>query len=268
MLDIQGFIIKAQSVVCPQCNEVFATPDLAKMKKLTTDSQVETDLHRVLPDPFIRSTFVAVCPACLYAWWFAAFAPHYIIPDLVPETPSIEFPKKFALAVLSGRNNGAHALDRAMLALNGCWCAREAHVLAGIANSAEAVADNTRWLTLAKQELEEALADQEWQGNRNRYQYILGEVLRQLGEFEKAIKCFETVDRRSMLPRQLVVHQIKMAQAQQSQPDFLPPYLVEMIFLPKPQVIEIAPEALAEQAEQKAQVTEVVNVPTPHSIPA
>jgi len=280
MLDIQGFLIKAQAVVCPQCNEVFATPDLAKMTKLTCDSQVETDLHRVLPDPFIRSTFVAVCPACLYAWWFAAFAPHYIVADLVPETPTIEFPKKFALAVLSGRNNGAHALDRAMLALNGCWCAREGFVLAGTQDSPEAVAENTRWLNLAKQELEEALSDQEWEGNRNRYQYILGEVLRQLGEFEAALKYFESVDRRSMLPRQLVVHQIKMAQAQHSHPDFLPPHLVEMIFLPKTQVVETLPEQPEpEQTSQSIAQTsipqtqssapaEFINASTPHLIPA
>jgi lipopolysaccharide biosynthesis regulator YciM len=155
--------------------------------------------------------------------------------------------------------------------LNGCWCAREAYVVAGTSQQPEAIADNTRWLNLAKQELEEALADHDWDGNRNRYQYIMGEVLRQLGEFEAAIKYFEGVDRRSMLPRQLVVHQIKMAQAQQCQPDFLPPHLVEMIFLPKQAVVETAPEELEQsrlEAGAPEQRTEFVNVPTPHSIPA
>jgi hypothetical protein len=267
MLDVHGFYIKAQSVVCPQCNEVFATLDLAKMNKLTPDSQVETDLHRVLPDPLIRSTFIAVCPACLYAWWFAAFAPHYVVPDLVPESPTIEFPKKFALAVLSGRNNGAHALDRAMLPLNGCWCAREVHTKAGTSNTPEAVAENIKWLTLASQELEEALKDDNWDGNRNRYQYIMGEVQRQLGEFDKAIAYFQSVDRRSMLPRQLVTHQLQMAEAKLSNPDLLPPFLVEMIFLPKAQVIETLPEPQLADYQQPAQSADVLT-PAPQSIPA
>lgn len=234
MLVIQDFHIRAESVICPACNVVFATPNIAKMPNLTRDSQVEADLHRVLPDPFIRAAFIAICPACIHAWWFSAFAPHYIIPDLVPETPDVELPKKFAHAVLTGRKSGAHALDRATLALNGCWCAREAYAQAGTLDSEEYAADNVRWLTLAAQELDEALRDQDWNGNRNRYMYMMGEILRQLGDFGSAMKYLEAVDRRSRLPRQLVEHQKQMTAASQSQPVTLPPHLVEEIFLPKP----------------------------------
>jgi hypothetical protein len=234
MLVIENFALRPESVICPECNTVFATPNIVRMPNMTRESLVEADLHRVLPDPIIRSAFVAICPACIYAWWFSAFAAHYIVPDLVPETPDVELSKKFAHAVLTGRKNGSHALDRATLALNGCWCAREQHTVAGTLNTPEYVAENTRWLTLAAQELDAALRDQEWEGNRNRYTYMMGEILRQLGDFDTALAYFNLVDRRAMLPKQLVEHQKQMAAARQSQTVTLPPHLVEEIFLPKP----------------------------------
>ena len=234
MLVIENFVLRPESVICPACNTVFATPNIVRMPNMTRDSKVEADLHRVLPDPIIRSAFVAICPACIYAWWFSAFASHYIIPDLVPETPDVELSKKFAHAVLTGRNNSSHSLDRATLALNGCWCSRESHTVAGTLNSEEYAADNTRWLTLAAQELDVALKDEEWSGNRNRYMYMMGEILRQLGDFDTALLYLNLVDRRSMLPRQLVEHQKQMTVARQAQPVTLPPHLVEEIFLPKP----------------------------------
>lgn len=234
MLVIENFVLRPESVICPACNTVFATPNVTRLPNMTRDSQVEADLHRVLPDPIIRASFVAVCPSCIYAWWFSAFSSHYILPELVPDTPDIELSKKFAHAVLTGRNNGSHSLDRANLALNGAWCARECHVLAGTTGSAEYQADNTRWLTLAAQELQEALLDESWTGNRNRYSYIMGEILRQLGEFDAALGYFNVVDRRSLLPKQLVEHQKQMAAAHQAQIVTLPPHLVEEIFLPKP----------------------------------
>jgi hypothetical protein len=234
MLVIENFALRPESVICPECNTVFATPNIVRMPNMTRESIVEADLHRVLPDPIIRSAFVAICPACIYAWWFSAFAAHYIVPDLVPETPDVELSKKFAHAVLTGRKNGSHSLDRATLALNGCWCSREQHTVAGTLNTPEYVADNTRWLSLAAQELDAALRDQEWEGNRNRYTYMMGEILRQLGDFDTALAYFNLVDRRAMLPKQLVEHQKQMAAAHQSQTVTLPPHLVEEIFLPKP----------------------------------
>lgn len=234
MLVIENFVLRPESVICPECNTVFATPNIARMPNMTRDSKVEADLHRVLPDPIIRASFVAICPACIYAWWFSAFASHYIIPDLVPDTPDVELSKKFAHAVLTGRKNGSHSLDRSTLALNGAWCSREQHAVAGTLNSPEYQADNTRWLTLAAQELDEALRDQEWTGNRNRYMYIMGEILRQLGDFDTSLAYLNMVDRRALLPKQLVDHQKQMAAAHQAQTVTLPPHLVEEIFLPKP----------------------------------
>jgi len=243
---IQEFVINDTSVVCPACNTVFATPNLAKMPNITRDSLIEADLHRVLPDPNIRAALVAMCPACIYTWWMSAFAPHYILPQLVPESPEIELPKKFAHAVLSGRQNGSHSLDRALLSLNGCWCAREAHLASGTLGSEEYVTTNHRWLTLAVQELDAALRDPEWDGNRSRYHYMMGEMLRQLGQFDAAVKEFNVVDRRSMLPRQLVEHQKTLAVAMNAEPTALPPFIIEEIFLPKaPPVISNIPATIS-----------------------
>jgi hypothetical protein len=89
-------------------------------------------------------------------------------------------------------------------------------------------------MKLAVQELEEALNDDSWQGNRSRYSYMMGEVLRQMGDFHKAVKYLDLVDRKSMLPFELIRHQREMAVNGQAEPVQLPPHLVEQIFMPKP----------------------------------
>src|SRR5271170_6287083 len=131
VVEILDFVVRDASLVCPACQTPFATPQLAEMPPITPDTIIEADLHRVLPDAQIRGALVAICPACIYTWWATAFAPHFFVPDLLVPAPEIEYPKKFAHAVLTGRNNGAHALDRALLALKGCWCLRETYIGAG-----------------------------------------------------------------------------------------------------------------------------------------
>ncbi|HEY9775054.1 MAG TPA: hypothetical protein V6C81_14920 [Planktothrix sp.] len=247
-VNIHDFIIADTSVVCPNCQMPFATPQVMKMPEITKDTVVEADLHRVLPHSSIRAALIAICPACVYTWWSTAFGPHYYVPDLLVPSPEIEYPKKFAHAVLSGRKSGAHALDRALLALNGCWCARETYIGAGPDQVESYQADNTRWLTLAAQELEEALSDDSWKGNRDRYTYLYAEVLRQLGRFEDAVKTFKAVKvRYSILPSQLVEHQQMLAQSGNPHPTELPPHLVEAIFMPKPIVL---PDAEPEPEEE------------------
>ncbi len=221
------YTLRQTTVVCPQCELVFATP-IAKMPKLTRDSAVETDLHRVLPDAAIRASLIAMCPECVYAWWLSGFAPHFILPEMVADSPPIDNAKKFGHAVLSGRKSGAHSLDRAIIALNGYWCAREDFQPA------------QKWLELSARELYEALSDDSWHGNRGRYQFIMGEILRLMGEFHDAVRFYNLVDRRSVLPKELIDHQIVQAKNGDSTPTLLPPHIVEAIFLPKPQVIPTA----------------------------
>lgn len=244
-VEIQDFIVKDSSIVCPACKTPFATPLVVRMPEMTRDTVVEADLHRVLPDACIRAALIAICPACIYTWWSTVFAPHFYVPDLLVPSPEVEYPKKFAHAVLTGRKNGAHAIDRALLALNGLWCARETYFGAGPEKLPEYKADNEKWLTLAAQELDEALRDPNWDGNRSRYSYMMGEILRQLGDFHNAVAYFDLVDRRSMLPVELVKHQRKLATDGNGEPVVLPPHVVEQIFMPKPLITREAPPTIA-----------------------
>lgn len=200
---------------------MFASPTIVTMPTISRDTPVEADLHRVLPDAAVRAALVAMCPACNYTWWVTAYRPHLFKPQLVPPTPLVDSPKKFAHAVLTGRQNQAHALDLALLALNGCWCAREAGQ------------PHERWLDLAGAELEKALKDPEWKGNRGYYHYIMGEICRQSGYFKGAIEHFGAVGPSSMLPRELVERQKVHAVSGDAKPVRLPPDLVETIFCPQ-----------------------------------
>ncbi len=225
----EDFVVIDISVVCPGCEYPFATPSLVNMPGPTRDTPVEADLHRILPHPAIRGAMVAMCPACQYTWWITAFRPHHYVPDLLVPTPDVEFSKKFGYAVLAGRKRGENLLELALLALNGAWCARE-EATAGLSQKN----DLPRWLKLAAQELDTAMKDASWQGNTHRYNYIMAEILRQMGDFQAALNLFNGLDKRSMLPRELIDHQIAMSRAGNSEPTLLPPHLVEEIFRLRP----------------------------------
>ena len=114
-----------------------------------------------------------------------------------------------------------HALDVALLALNGCWCAREANQ------------PHERWLDLAAQELEKALADDSWQGNRDYYHYVAGEVSRQNEDFHGAVRHFNQVVPQVRLPKELIDRQKVQAIAGDSAPSLLSPDMVELLFCPR-----------------------------------
>lgn len=223
------YTLKQSVLICPSCELIFATTQIDRTPALTRESRVEADLHRVMPDATIRASLLATCPECIYTWWLSAFAPHYMLPEMVPDAPPVSNDKKFGHAVLSGRKNGAHSLDRAVVALNGYWCAREDFL------------PSAKWLELAAKELHEALSDESWNGNRGRYQYIMGEVLRLMGDFHGAVRFYSMVTRRSVLPRQLIDHQIQAAKEGSSKPILLPPHIIEEIFLPRPALQSVRP---------------------------
>ena len=244
MQDGTEFLIKDTSVICPSCDYPFATPNLDTMPNLTADTPVEADLHRVLADPAARGALIAVCPACTYAWWISAFSSHHFVPDLLVPAPPVEYSKKFGVAIVSGRKTKEPLLDMALLAMNGYWCARE-EVAAGIGNASEI----QRWLKLAVKELKTAMEDASWQANTSRYNYILGELLRQMSDFHGAVSCLQAVDRRSLLPRELVDHQISLAKAGCADPILMPPRLVDEVFRLSPPVFELPePTPLVESA--------------------
>ncbi len=237
---LKRFVLAPKSLVCPTCETEFASISIANMPNITVETKIEADLHRVLPDAAFRSALLAMCPSCSYTWWTSSFKATHLLPQMLPDAPVVEHAKKFAYAVLTGRKTGAHALDTALLALNGAWCA------------AEEFESREKWLTLSRQDLELALADEEWTGNRGRYQYILGEVLRQLGDFHGAVRLFNQVDRRSLLPKDLVDRQRALAINGNSEPQELEPHHIEIIFLPRPAVVPQA--ASSEVPVQPAQL--------------
>ncbi len=221
------FIIQDINVNCPACHQCFATPSNTFLAEMTKDTPVAADLHRILPYAAVRSALIAMCPYCVYTWWLSAFTPDYSLSKLVLQAPAVDHPKKFAHAVLTGRNIEAHSLDKALLALNGYWCAWEA------GQSAQ------KWLELAISELSKALSEPDWQGNRKRYHYILAELLRSAGSFVEAVKHYDCVDATAKLPTALVSQQRKRALAHNSAVAILAPEFVEDIFFPNNKVVTL-----------------------------
>ncbi len=87
-------------------------------------------------------------------------------------------------------------------------------------------------MRLARVELTAALSDNEWSGNRSRYNYVMGEILRLLGEFEQAAFFYKKVDRKCGLPFELVDRMHRFAREGNKNPIRLPPHIVEAIFVP------------------------------------
>ncbi len=214
------FKLRHLTVVCPECQTIFATYEVARMPAIDTTTPVESDLHRILPDAELRSSLLAMCPNCIYTWWLSSFKEHFYLPQVVPDSPPTEPAKKFAHAVASGRKHNVHALDKAVLALNGYWCAKEQGV------------DGARFLALAKSELQTALTDDSWAGNRSRYNYVMGEIARLTGDFALAVNHFEKVDKTAGLPTELVSKMQEFAVSGNKSSVRLPPHIVGMIFVP------------------------------------
>lgn len=221
---LEEFVLRQAIVVCPACNVSFCTPQLTHMPIITGDTPVETDLHRVLPNGAIRAALIGLCKDCGYAWWITAFKTKALLPDTLTadeySVERLEYPRKFASAFVTGKKNRCGSRELGLLALNGGWCAREAGLT------------HDRWLELAAEEMEKALADKSIGGNRGYYHYIMGEIYRQLRHFEKAVSHFNRVNYHSRLPRELVLRQKVQATAGDASPTRLPAYLVELLFCP------------------------------------
>lgn len=189
------------------------------MPPMNWDIVVESDLHRVLPFGALRAAMVAVCPHCVYSWWIESFEEAQTSYLSTKQEPAIDPAKKFAHAVLTGRNVKVLAIETAILALNGYWCARE-NGQAG-----------EKWLILAAQELTAALADTSWKSDRGRFQYHLAEVYRLLGDFASAVKHFDLVDNTARLPKELIEQQRALAFARKRSPAYLTMEQIDLIFL-------------------------------------
>lgn len=228
------YVIRSQAIKCPECRMMFATPATFYMPELSRACIIEADLHRVLPFGALRAALVAVCPGCVFSWWLTAFEEVEADISSLPQAPEIDYPKKFAHAILSGRKGNSHYIDRALLALNGYWCSRE---------NAQ---PSEKWLTIAIQEFVTALNDRNWYGNRSRYYYLLGEAYRLSGDFKAAIQLYDIVDGESGLPQELVMQQKKVASAQMSCPIPLTKEFIDAIFFSEEAEVDPWTQALNE----------------------
>lgn len=213
------YTLKLISLQCPKCWEEFAAPHVESMPAMTNQSKVEADMHRFLPDGAIRAALIAMCPYCMYTWWIENFVSSVAVTFFLPESPPVAPWSKFAHAVLSGRHTNEHSLDRGYMALNGYWCAKECFQPAD------------KFLAVAREEFQIALEDDSWSGYRGRHYYQMAEILRLSGDFHNAVKYYMKVDKRALLPEELLKHQIRMAKMGDARAVTMPPHLVEKIFL-------------------------------------
>jgi hypothetical protein len=242
------FVIHQKSVICTSCEKVFTTPVNKTLPEMSKTLPVDADLHRILPFGATRACMVTICPFCQYAWWASTFSGHFTLPVGIAAEPTVDYARKFAHAVLTGRKNNYHVLDRAMLALNGYWCAQECHY------------QLDKWLALAIQELAAALAEQNWTGNRARYHYILAELLRRQGQFAGACAEFDLVDESANLSVDLINRQKQLAVNQKSHSVLLTDEEVAKIFFPELPA-DLPPEMFGAQIEDEQAMAEITPLP-------
>ncbi len=225
------YTLKEKSLICKQCSGTFSTVVVDSMPHIEKDTRIETDLHRILPDGEFRAAQLATCPHCTYTWWVTDFLSAGTFPLTELASPDVKPWVKFGHAVLSGRIYNFKGIERAYIALNGFWCAKECFQPA------------ERFLAVAKQEFESALADDSWYGYRGRHYYQMAELLRYSGDFHQAVKYYMLVDQDARLPQELLEHQIRMAKMGDKRSILLPPHLVE----------ELYPDALTLQLRSRKQ---------------
>lgn len=206
------------TLMCPKCYQIFATACVEEIPVLNPLARIEADLHRVLPDALIRAAMIATCPGCTYTWWTESFIPDDTIPLLAVDAPAIEPVKKFGHAILSSRMYGATELEKAQIALNAYYCARDSF------QSGEKI------LQIAKDELKNAIETVTNLKNKSRHIYILAEIYRLSGEYHEAVKYYYQVDRSALLPQDLLDHQIRQAKLGNSKPVTIPNHIVKQIY--------------------------------------
>ncbi len=202
--------------MCPKCQQIFATAQVEEIPVLNALARIETDLHRVLPDSAIRAAMIATCPNCTYTWWTESFIPNDTVPILAIDAPSVDPVKKYGHAILSARIYEASPMEKAKIALNGYFCARESF------QSGEKI------LLMAKEEYKAAIANKAYSSKRDIY--ILAELHRLTGEFHEAVKLYSQVERGALLPDELLQHVTKQAKLGNAQPIVIPNHIVKQIY--------------------------------------
>jgi hypothetical protein len=240
----EGYVLKDRSLICLDCQSIFASRVLADLPPVTVLDKVEADLHRVLPHPGLRAALVAVCPSCGYADWASRFRVSIINPVMVPPSPDLPHARKFAMAVKHARLKGINPLDIAYIALNGLYCAREAGE------------NDESWLELCAFEQSRGLDPEEIVVETGSDHLTMAELWRQLGSFDSALDEYSKAGMDGTIPPELIRQQITLAKAGDRSPTILSPYLVRQVF---PEAAELSTSSPIEQAQQAQIIIEGAN---------
>ncbi|MBY0357758.1 MAG: hypothetical protein K2W82_07135 [Candidatus Obscuribacterales bacterium] len=217
--NISGFIFKDYAAVCPECKGVSFTERLIDMPLISSEDRVEADLHRVYPDARIRASLLGHCPVCNHCSWLQDFALMEVVQESTQAESSIAPSKKFALAVKSARAKNIHPLDIAYLAINGLWCAREAGE------------SDELWLELAAYEHHKGMKEHTAPPEKDGFSHLMmGELWRQLKQFEAASEEFKLALLDANIPREIPQHQLILCQKQDFSPTALPAYLINDLY--------------------------------------
>ncbi|HEY9792998.1 MAG TPA: hypothetical protein V6D22_21530 [Candidatus Obscuribacterales bacterium] len=225
MQQLEGFVLRDRSVICPKCKAAFAVRALVDLPPVTDADIIEADMHRVLPLAGLRAALLAVCPECNYADWVTKFPVSIINPILLPQAADVPHSSKFAMAVKHARAQGIHPLDIAYIAVNGLYCARE---------DGE---DADAWLELCVFEQHRGLDPDNIIVETGSDHLMMGELWRQIGAFDKATEEYAKAGMDGSVPVELIRQQTTIARAGDTSPTVLPPWMVRLIF---PEAAELA----------------------------
>ncbi|MBX9690336.1 MAG: DUF2225 domain-containing protein [Candidatus Obscuribacterales bacterium] len=218
MLD---FSLKIAKLECPACSHSFTSAVPAFVSQVTSESSIETDLHRIYSSSAFRGSTVGMCTKCGYASWLRAFKVSADEQNVEAEKSTTEADlRKYARAYVYGKQHKLNHLELGLIALNASWCARDAKVA------------DAGWMSIAREELERALRHPSNRKDRGFYQFLLGELCRQESDFKKALQHFDLSVAGQRLPESLITRQKVQARSADSARTLLPPYLVENLFCP------------------------------------
>ena len=232
MQNAEGFVLKDRSVVCPDCQTVFATRVLQDLPPVCDSDPIEADLHRVLPHAGLRAALIAVCPDCGCADWVSRFGVSSISSSFLVASPVLSPSKCFAMAVRRAREQKLHALDVAYVALNGLYAARE---------SAE---DATPWLELCVLEQSRGLDPENIVVETGADHLTMAELWRQMSHFDRALEEYVKAGMDGGVPIELIHQQVQAARIGDNTPTRLAPWLVRIVF-PEAAELAMSPDAEA-----------------------
>lgn len=218
---VADFSLSVAKVECPACSHTFKTAVPSFVSSINSETQFETDLHRVYSSAAFRGSGIGMCTSCGYAWWLRTFKLSLLTESVEAGSDSSdEHLRKFARAYVCGKQHKHNHLELGLIALNASWCARDGQV------------SHSRWAAIAREELERALRHPSTRKDRGFYQFLLGELCRQEADFDAALQHFDLAVAGERLPECLITRQKVQTRCGDATATLLPPFLVESLFCP------------------------------------